>query len=111
MDYSPTYPNQDQQFLESYPHKDLLTAALEVFHIPPKLQPRFERYYLLHWSPDYLYSTCLYGCIFREDIRYILVGIDQHGLCELRDEPQIRLSFRKLPDMPFGFVLVRRLSQ
>lgn len=108
--YTQESPNPDQQFLDSYPNRELLTIALEVFHIPPARRPDFERYYLLHWSPEYLLSTYLYGTIYRENIRYLVVGIDTPGILALSQKPQIRLSFRKLPDMPFGFVLIRKLG-
>lgn len=91
-----------------YPDSHLITTATEVFHIPAHLQPNFDKYYLLHWSPDYLSMICVYGSIYREGIRYVITNMDMTTLHSLWADPQIRISFRKLYDMSYGYALIRR---
>ena len=103
-----TIDSPEYQDILHYPDSHLITAATEVFHIPANLRPAFEKYYLLHWSPDYLSMICVYGSIYREGIRYVIANMDSLSLEALRHDPQIRISFRKLRDMSYGYALIRR---
>ena len=98
----------EYQDILHYPDQNLITAATEVFHIPNNLREHFDKYYLLHWSPDYLSMICVYGSIYREGIRYVITNMDSAKLASLRNTAQIRISFRKLRDMSYGYALIRR---
>ncbi len=88
---------------------DIQTAAVEVFHIPPKLRPAFTHYYLLHWSPQYLISVFNNGTIIRPECEYHVVNHKLADIVQWIHDPHIRVSFRKLPELNYGFVIIRRM--
>ena len=90
---------------------ELYTAAVEVFQIPVRLRPEFSNYYILHWKPQYLISVFNEGTIIRDGIEYHVVNRTAADIAQWKDDPYVRLSFRKLPDLKYGFVLIRRMSQ
>ena len=74
--------------------------------IPKQLRFRLSNHYILHWNPTYLFST--WGDkapIIREGITYLRIYHNTtHG--ELTRCKVVLLSFRKLPDIPYGYVLL-----
>ena len=75
-----------------------------------KLRAKLERYFLLYWTPQYLLDR-LEGpdkaYFYRDNIKYYVMYQELLAPEHLSSYAQIKLSFRKLPDLDFGFVLVR----
>jgi len=90
---------------------EIYTAAVSSFQIPVRLRPEFSNYYILHWKPQYLISVFNEGTIVRDGIEYHVVNYSSMEINLWKDDPYVRLSFRKLPDLKYGFVLIRRMSQ
>ena len=90
---------------------EIYTAAVASFQIPARLRPEFSNYYILHWKPQYLISVFNEGTIIRDGIEYHVVNHIAADIVLWWSDPYVRLSFRKLPDLKYGFVLIRRMSQ
>lgn len=89
---------------------DLYTCAVEAFHVPIKFSQCFERYFILHWPPAYLISVFNNGTLIKDNIEYHVVNQVMETIIEWQTagDKHIRISFRKLPDMKYGFALIRR---
>lgn len=87
-------------------HTSIYDHITQSWIIPTNLRYRLSNHYILHWSPTYLFST--WGDkapIIREGITYLRIYHNtSHG--ELTRCKVVLLSFRKLPDMPYGYVLL-----
>lgn len=90
----------------SHLHRNIYNQIQLDWHIPPVDRFKLSNFYILHWTPEYLFSTWgQYRPIVREGITYLVI----YHLChpeELRGRKVVLLSFRKLPDMKTGYVLV-----
>ena len=87
-------------------HRNIYNQAMLDWHIPDQDRHKFERFYLLHWDPTYLFSTWgTYKPITREGITYLCIYHNCHP-AELKKCKVALLSFRKLPDMKWGNVLI-----
>ncbi len=87
-------------------HHNIYDQIRHDWYIPPDDRHKLSNYYILHWTPEYLFST--WGTkppITRESITYLRIYY-RCSLAELRACQTILLSFRKLPDMPTGYVLI-----
>lgn len=88
---------------------EFYTALVEVFHLPIKYYQKVEKYFLLHWEPQYLLNQWRpNGSIWREGIEYHIVNRTRGDIASWSHDPYVRLSFRKSADMNYGFVLIRR---
>ncbi len=89
-----------------------LTEAITTsFYIPTEYLHTCEKYYILHWSARYIYTSLLRSPrVIRENIPYIPVL--QEGLTiewiGANPEAQLRMSFRKLRGHRTGYVIVRK---
>lgn len=87
-------------------HKSIYNQAMLDWHIPSDDRHRFERFYILHWNPTYLFSEWKeYSPIVREGITYLRVYHQCH-MREIKNAKVALMSFRKLPDMKYGTVLI-----
>jgi len=87
-------------------HRNIYNQIQLDWYIPPADRPKLSNYYLLHWTPEYLFDTYgQYRPIVREGITYLIIYHNCHPQ-ELRGCKVVLLSFRKLPDMKTGYVLV-----
>jgi len=93
------------------PSANIYTTAVEVFQIPKELRPQFSRYYLLRWTPQYLISVFNNGTIIRDGIEYHVVNHTLADITQWIHDPYVRVSFRKLPDLTYGFIIIRRMRQ
>lgn len=74
--------------------------------IPKPLHHKLTNHYLLHWNPTYLFKEWGEKApIIREGITYLRI---YHNCthAELTRCKVVLLSFRKLPDIPYGYVLL-----
>jgi len=90
---------------------EVYTAAVELFQIPAHMRAEFSNYYILHWKPQYLIAVFNNGTIVRENIEYHVVNHTMADIVQWLHDPYIRVSFRKLPDLNYGFVMIRRMRQ
>lgn len=98
--------NPPARKLPSPAHRDRYSQQMLDWVIPKSDQYQFERYYILHWNPTYLFSTWgQYKPIIRENITYLTIYHNCHPN-ELKSAKVVLLSFRKLPDMKYGYVLI-----
>lgn len=87
-------------------YRDIHTKVLVDWIISPEDRTKLERFYILHWDPTYLFSEWKeYLPIVREDITYLRI-YHKCSAQEIRNCKVALLSFRKLPDMKYGTVLV-----
>lgn len=87
-------------------HRNIYNQVMLDWHIPPVDRHKLSNFYILHWTPEYLFSTWgTYRPIVRENITYLTIYHNCHP-AELRGRKVVLLSFRKLPDMPTGYVLI-----
>lgn len=90
----------------SHLHRNIYNQIQLDWYIPPADRPKLSNYYILHWTPEYLFSTWgTYKPIVREGIIYLVIYHRCHPE-ELRGRKVVLLSFRKLPDMRTGYVLI-----
>lgn len=88
---------------------DFYTALVEVYHLPLKYSPKLDKYFLLHWEPQYLLSKWRSdGTIIRQNMTYHIVNRTRADIESWAHDLYIRLSFRKSADRPTGFVIIRR---
>lgn len=86
-------------------HRNIYNQVQLDWYIPSKDRHKLSNYYILHWTPEYLFSTYgQYRPIIRENITYLIIYHNCHPK-ELRACKVVLLSFRKLPDMKTGYVL------
>lgn len=89
------------------PHHQAIYSQIKLdWYIPPDDRHKLSNYYILHWTPEYLFGT--WGenrPIIREGITYLSI-YHRCSPAELRSCKVVLLSFRKLPDMNFGYVLI-----
>lgn len=87
-------------------HSSIYDHITQSWVIPSSLRYRLSNHYILHWSPEFLFET--WGAkapITREGITYLRIYHDcSHA--ELTRCKVVLLSFRKLPDIPYGYVLL-----
>lgn len=87
-------------------HQNIYNQVMLDWIIPKSDQYKLSHHYLLHWNPTYLFSTWgTYKPIIREGITYLVIYHNCHP-AELKAAKVVLLSFRKLPDMPTGYVLI-----
>jgi len=87
-------------------HSTIYDHITQSWKIPSNLHYRLSNHYLLHWDPTYLFNEWGEKApIIREGITYLRI---YHNCTsgELRACKVVLLSFRKLPDMPYGYVLL-----
>ena len=87
-------------------HRDIYSQVLLDWKIPPEDRHKLERFYILHWDPTYLFSEWHeFSPIIREGIIFLRV---YHNCAprEVKNCKVVLLSFRKLPDMKYGTVLI-----
>jgi len=90
----------------SHLHRNIYNQIQLDWYIPPADRPKLSNYYILHWTPEYLFSTWgTYKPIVREGIIYLVIYHRCHPE-ELRGRKVVLLSFRKLSDMRTGYVLI-----
>lgn len=88
---------------------EFYTSLVEVFHLPARYFSRIDRYFLLHWTPQYTLSQWRpAGVIIRDGIEYHITGRERADVACWSHDSYVRLSFRKSVDMTYGFVLIRR---
>ena len=88
-------------------HNQLYLHLLNSFNIPSSFHHRLEKYYILYWDSSYLLSQLrAEGRIIRESIEFLTINHDPSIL----GESKVKLSFRKLPEMTHGFVLIRKVD-
>ena len=87
-------------------HQDIYSQIMLDWQIPRSNHHKLSHYYVLHWNPTYLFSTWgEYKPIVREGITYLCIYHNCHP-AELKAAKVALLSFRKLPDMKLGYVLI-----
>lgn len=87
-------------------HHNIYNQIQLDWYIPPEDRHKLSNYYILHWTPEYLFSNWgQHRPIIREGITYLIIYHRCHPE-ELRGRKVVLLSFRKLPDMRTGYVLV-----
>lgn len=87
-------------------HRNIYNQVMLDWHIPESDRYKLERFYILHWNPTYLFSEWKeYGPIVREGITYLRIYHNCHPR-EIKNCKVALLSFRKLPDMKYGTVLI-----
>lgn len=87
-------------------HQNIYNQVMLDWYIPPEDRHKLSNYYILHWTPEYLFDN--YGThkpITREGIVYLAIYHRCHP-AELCGCKVVLLSFRKLPDIPTGYVLI-----
>lgn len=90
----------------SHLHRNIYNQIQLDWFIPPEDRHKLSNFYILHWTPEYLFQTWgQYRPIIREGITYLVIYHQCHPQ-ELRGRKVVLLSFRKLPDMRTGYVLV-----
>jgi hypothetical protein len=86
-------------------HLTIYDAIKHDWKIHPSLHHRLSNHYILHWDPTYLFSTWKSGPITREGIMYLRI----YHRCteqEVKNSKVALLSFRKVPELVYGFVLI-----
>lgn len=102
----PTTPNKLPPIIRPRAHRNIYNQVMLDWHIPEEDRYKLSNFYILHWTPEYLFSTWgTYRPIVREQITYLSIYHNCHPV-ELRSRKVVLLSFRKLPDMPTGYVLI-----
>ena len=87
-------------------HRNIYNQVMLDWQIPESDRWRLEKFYILHWNPTYLFSEWgEYSPIVREGIIYLRVYHNCH-MKEIKQCKVALLSFRKLPDMKYGNVLI-----
>jgi hypothetical protein len=92
-----------------------IDECLKTFSIfSPDVRASLEKYFLLYWSPQH-FKEQLSGVdssyILKDGIRYYVMYQELLGPDHILAYQQLRLSFRKLPELPFGFVLIRAVRK
>lgn len=85
-------------------------AASRFFSLNPEESKPLEKYYILHWTRSYFLSqTVRKDRIIHQDVEYLVL----HSPAEspyLIDTPHVKLSFRKIEEFDYGYVLVRPIG-
>lgn len=86
-------------------YSSLIAAHCTDFHLDKSIIPHLSDYFILHWSSDWFYKQAKNDLttLQYDDNIYILNTAE----LDITFKGQLRLSFRKLLNAPFGFCLVR----
>lgn len=88
------------------------------FVLPPYIIDHCEKYYVLHWSGDYLASEIhraridyetISTMIQHQDVTYKVIFLETPHVFE--SEAQYKLSFRKLANTDTGYVLIKKADK
>jgi hypothetical protein len=104
-------PGYRPQPVSHSPHlKSIYTEITLDWNISPPNQIYLERYYVLHWESKYLIANHPhYHPISRDGIHYLVIYHKCHPK-SLESSPRVKLSFRKLYDAKYGYVLITPIS-
>ena len=88
-----------------------INECMKTFSIfDTKVRASLEKYFLLYWEPQHFLDE-LAGIdssyILKDGTRYYVMYQELLSPDHIKEYSQLRLSFRKLPELSFGFVLIR----
>jgi hypothetical protein len=99
----------------SYQHWRNLDECLKTFSIFDKeVRQSLDRYFILYWEPSFFLDNLVgpdRSIIIKDDTRYYVIYQELLSPEYITAYKQLRISFRKLPELSFGFALVRSLHQ
>lgn len=84
----------------------------KLFSLPTRLQDHTDRYYLLHWSGEYLLQTMadLNMWIYHQDVDYMIQFWDETTPETIQQSSQYQISFRRATGETYGIALIRKLK-
>lgn len=100
---------------KSYEDWRNIDECCRTFHIyDHEVRKALDKYFLLHWSTEYFLEQLANpesGFLIKDGIRYYVMYQELLDNEYVKQYSDLRLSFRKLSSLPFGFVLVRSLRK
>mgnify|MGYP007071573411 CR=1 FL=1 len=100
---------------QSYEHWRNLEDCMKTFSIFHKqVRQALDNYFLLYWEPSFVLQSLAgddKNIIYKNGIRYYVIYQELLSPEYLEQYPALRLSFRKLKDMEYGFVLIRAAKE
>lgn len=100
---------------QSYEHFHNLDDCMKTFSIFHKdVRKALDNYFLLYWSPEFVLSQLAgddKNIIYKNGLRYYVIYQELLSPEYLTQYPALRLSFRRLTGMEYGFVLIRAAKE
>lgn len=92
-----------------------LSLLIKEFSLPEEVLPYLEKYYVLRWTAKYFdkQTRDCHSILKHQNTEYLTIFQEYpntiFSMATHDPEKQLELSFRKLKQCPYGYVLVRIL--
>ena len=100
---------------KSYEHFRNLDDCIKTFSIfHREVRKELDNYFLLYWEPAFVLQSLAgddRNIIYKNGIRYYVIYQELLSPEYLLQYPALRLSFRRLTGMEYGFVLIRAAKE